>query len=81
MLDVVDIHSVLIVKGNELLAYQSDKASVSVLNGKVQLQKIPLQDPSKPFDIGHIPDDMEDLVGQGEMSSILHIDIVDLMEC
>ncbi len=81
MLDVVDIHSVLIMKGDELLAYQSDKASVSILNGKVQLQKITLQDPAEPFDIGHIPNDMEDLIGQSEMSSILHIDIVDLMEC
>ena len=80
MLRLVDVDAVLVMQGQHLLADDSNDVPGIVTQFKVQAQDIAPELPAQALQIGHVLDEMEELVGELEGSAVLHGDEVPLME-
>ena len=80
MLRLVNIHAVFVVEGEHLLTDHRDDAPVPVIQLKIQSNDIALQLPAQSDDVGHILDQMQELVGKLELQSVCHSDEVPLMD-
>ena len=76
----VNIHAVLVVQGEQLLRDDGDDLPVLIVKLEIQPQDIPLQLPAQPLDVGDVPDDMKQLVGELKGRPVLHGDEMPLME-
>ena len=77
---LVDVHTVLVVEGEHLLADDGDDAAIGVIELKIQPRDVAAQLPAKALDVGDVLDDVPQLVGKLKLRAVGHVDEVPLMD-
>ena len=76
----IEVHTVLVMEGKQLLPDHGDNAAVRIVKLEVQPQDVAPELPAQALDVGDVLDDVEKLVGQLKGRSVRHGDEMPLME-
>ena len=77
---LINIYTVLIVQGKELLRDVREELVIFIVQSKVECEDIAPQLPTQSLNVGNVVDDMEKLIGELKRGSVRHIHKVPLMK-
>lgn len=72
MLWLIDVYAILVMYGQQLLAYHSNDFAILIVKRKIETKNVSPELPAKAFDVSDVLYEMKKLIRQFEASSISH---------